>query len=399
MTTDGFYEMSVDFIEIPREGPQPDCETTSYARYMSIGDAPWDVPPAPNGSIGYVIEYSLFTSFPIVTGTGDVPPIEITSQTPGFGSPTANGCPVHIAVTYLCPDSPVIPDIDFVSTGVAKDDFVSIAELTTNPSQKTQLDRILVMVGRDADGDYSDLWATVYDEAQAFLLANPNYILDMSELEMINISLINTLTELKKLNLNHNLLGGFDIDQMDRLELTHIEMQYNLLGGTHDKKFQFMLSTGLVYIDLAHNQMQEYFLFDASDGGANWEVDYVDLSYNFFATGVYTYMQTKSFKFTHNTFPAVDFWNDKYNDGDGQILTSEFGSNFEDITLLDITDTQLRYSFGIIDPTKTPDDEVALLLARIEADGHTALEAQTILVRNPKWENIPHDPYDPSDIF
>ncbi len=404
MTTDGFYELSVDFIEIPAldenglKLAQPDCQTTSYARYLELGDDPWEVPPAPNGSIGWTIEYSFFvTSIPTEVGTGDVPPIQITTSTPGFGGPTVLGCPVHVAVTYHCPNSPLTPDVSFPTTGTARGDFIELAQTTKNASQLTQLDRILLMVGRSADGDYFDLWGTIYDEAQAFLLANPDYILDMSELEMTNVQLLILLTEIKKLNLRGNLLGGGDASVLSSLPLTYLDMSYNLLGGTHDVQFLPMLSNGLVHLDISHNQMQEYYLFSTSNGGGNWIMDYVDISANFFAIGDYAYMQTKTFKFTDNVFPTVDFWLDPAKAGENlQQNTGNFGSNWQDIELIDLSNTQIA---GSLDIPPTSDAHIITLLNAIVADGHTLDEAKVIVVRDPKWENEEYQPYDPSDIF
>ena len=401
MTSDGFYELAIDFIEIPAvdgEGfklPEPDCVTASYARYLTIFDDPWTPPPAPNGSIGWTIEYSFFTtSIPTEVGTGDAPEISITPDTPGYGSSTAQGCPVHVALTYHCPDSPLTPNISFPTTGTARGDFIVLAQTTTNPSQLTQLDRILIMVGRDADGDYSNIWGTIYDEAQAFLLANQDYILDMSELEMTNVQLLVLLTEIKKINLSNNLLGGGDVKVLADLPLTYVDMSYNLLGGTHDVQFQPMLAGGLVYLDISHNQMQEYYLFSVANGGGNWIMDYVDIGYNFMAIGAYTYMQTKVFKFTDNVFPTVPFWASK--ESQQQNVNVNFGNNWQDITLIDLTNTQI---IGSLDTPPTSDTSISVLRASIVADGHSVSEAEAIVVRDPKWENAVFPPYDPTDIY
>lgn len=405
MVTAGYYEMSFDFIAIEARDadgnkiPEPDCVVTTYARYMSTESDPWTPPPAPNGSTGWIIEYSLFAGQnPFQTGTGDVPEITINPSTPGYNPVnTGIGCPVHVVVTYTCANSPSIPE----PTDTSEERFVFIAEDTTNPSQLTQLDMILIMLGKDPDGDYSGQWELIFAEAEAFLLANPDYILDFSNLEMTNMFLVNTLSELKKINVSHNLITGFDLASLTDVELTYIDASYNLIGGTDDTQLEPLLESGLVYIDLSHNQIQEYFLFSASNGGGNWVMDYVDISYNFMSVGNYAFMQTKVFKFTNNTFPTGTFWGlpDSADDNDQQQI-SWFGSNWQDIELIDLTNTQLRYSINYKnDLTPTPDDEVTNLLNAIIADGHTPAEAVSIVVRNPKWENEIHDPYDPDNIL
>jgi hypothetical protein len=405
----GRYELSFDFIEIPQENPPPVCTTRVYARYMQLGDE-WTPPTAPEGSLGWVITYSLLTaSPPTVTGSGDAPKIVIDTNTPGYGTPTADGCPIQVSVMYLCEESPLIPGVDFTS-GTAQENFVNIAENTSNPSQLAVLDLILEALGMDSDCDIHD-WNPIYTDFQQFLIDNPDFILDISDTGATDLNQINTLTNLKKLKASNNFLTNYTLDNLDNLALNYIVLDNNLFGMEAVKGLLPYLDT-LKHIDMSHNQLQEIYLYNLDQdgvGGANtpnpFVTDYFNISYNFVPAGSNAGLRTKEFHFTWNIFPTTgatdgsDFWENTY--GKNSFMNSIFaGYHFEIMEVLDLTGTALQYSFNAATVTNQPSTVIDQIITRMLADGRSLSEAKAIIIRDPKWENILEPPtYNQDDVL
>ncbi len=409
----GQYEFDLDFLEIPRESAPPDCEPVSHSRYLTINDT-WTPPAAPSGSTGYSIEYQFLATTSSQSGTGDAPTISIDASITGFTTNnTGSGCPVFVTVRYKCPESPIVPNIDYVSDGLPRNDFIQIATLTFNATQLNTIDLILQMIGVDFDIPKEKLnFGNIYDEAQAFLLANPDYVLDVSRTRLSTMDLINTLTNLKGLDASYNLITGGALDSMFNLSLTFLDLSYNFLGGADTEKLKFMRSS-LKHIDLSHNYLQQIYLYgDPQAPLTPWEVDFVDFSYNTIAQLSTLGLRAKVLKITNNTFPTTTLWNSLYANGNGQLAVQTLGNYFEDLEELNLNDTQIKNSLNdqTVDPSlPNPDDEMAVLFntimisKQIATPSFTLEDAIALVTRDDKWEVLesttPHEQYDPDLVF
>lgn len=381
----GQYELDLDFIEIPAEGFPPDCNTRSYAKTMITGDK-WTPPPAPSEDIPWEVDFGLIATKR--TGFGSIPEIVIDSTVEGYEpEDTGNGCPIFVVARYLCPDHEIVVS-DFVSDGIARNDFIQIMTLSKSSSQASILDALKLLVDIPPDTTVTD-FGSFYDQVQAFFLANPDTILDVSGIKLTTMDLINTLTNVKKLNASHNNLTRNVLNYMFRLELNYLDFSFNWFAGDI-KELKFMRPS-LKYIDFSYNYLTSLYFYDSLNAGSPWEVDLFDISFNNIAESDQSKARYKKYIMTDNVFPTVPFWMQTYDFFTNEYLTIHIGDYMENIELIDFSNTKLAGSFYDldIDPNKhSPDKEVALLLARIVADGHTQEYAQSVVIRNPKWETL-----------
>lgn len=395
----GQYEIDWDFIEIPPIGVNPGCYTITYGQYM-IRDETWNTPTAPNGSTGWTIEFEPFGMSTIYSGTGDAGVFTLDNTVPGYNSNTTNGCPVFVLLTYYCGNSPLEPDVQFVS-GTAQEDFVYIAQNTSNPGQLAILDIVLTELGLDPDKTDYD-WDDVYTDWQAFLLANPDYILDVQNLGLTSLGLVNTMTNLKGLNAAHNLIAMTDINNLDLVALTHINLSYNRLAGDAGRRLAPMLPS-LKHIDLSHNLMNEYYLGEKDQNGNTgvaatlpWLIDYYDISNNYLVFGDNGGFRIKKFYMRDNIYPLSDFF-DAPNDF---LNIDDLGEHFQDAEVIDLSNTSIQYSYNASTSVNRPEKRIDDLIAKIVADGHTLDEAKAIVIRAPKWELVEEPAqYDPDAIY
>lgn len=400
----GKYELEWDFIEIPPVGINPVCSTIVYSQYMIDNDV-WNMPEAPFGSTNWTIEFEPFGMSTILTGTGNAGDITMNStDVPGWNVPsTQAGCPVMVRLTYYCETSPLEAGVQFVSVN-AEEDFVYIAKNTSNTEQLKILDIILKELGRDPDTEVSN-WNEIYTEFQAFLLANPDYILDVSNMGLTSTSIFSTFTNLRGLNASHNLLGMTDLNKIDDygIALVYIDLSYNNLGGDAGRRIESM-KPSLKHIDLSHNLLQEYYLYEKDQNGVTngptpFLVDYYNISFNNLVFGSNGGARIKQFYMTDNTYPLGEL----FNNPNSFLAVSNLGTHMQDAEIIDLSNTSIRYSYN--DPTNVNqvETEITTLLNTIVAAGHTLDEAKQILVRNPKWEvveaNTPHEPYNNNLIY
>ena len=400
----GQYEIDLDFIEIPLPAGAnvfpPDCTTTTYSKVASWGQVV-QFPPSNGFNIGWEVDFGLVGTK--LTGTGDIPAITIDSNTvQGWDtSSTTRGCPILVIGRYLCPNAE-ITNADFVTDGIARNDFIQIATLTKNPIQKSIIDGLKLLAGYPVDYPITD-FGLLYDKVQAYLLANQDVIFDLSNLKLVTLDLVDTLTNLKKLNLSHNNLGWYELYKLDRLALTYIDLSYNWLF--EDAKSLMPMRASLKYIDISHNYLQQCYVYYNNGSDPIFDVDYFDCSYNTIAIGDWNRMRAKVFKFTNNVFPDHPFFTVVYQFKNGAINPAQFGvaTNFTNSELIDLSNTALIGSYNNVleDPTlPSPDKAIKDLIAILVTAGHTLSEAQAIIVRDPKWESqLEHTMYVPDPII
>lgn len=325
---------------------------------------------------------------------------------PGYSeSITKQNCPVFVKVTYYCEDSPLESGVQFVSVN-AQTDFAYIAENTSNVEQIKITDIILIALGIDPSSDVSD-WAQIYTDFNAFLLANPNYILDVSNMGITSTSIFSTFTNLKGLNASHNLLGMTDLDRiMDYgISLTYIDLSYNNLGGDAGLRLAPM-KPSLKHVDLSHNLLNEASLYALDQnsiygGPTPFLVDYYNVSFNNLAYIANGGARIKEFYMTDNTFLSLGI--PGYEIANDFLDTSYLGTHFQDSTVIDLSNTIIRYSYNSVTDPNQVETEINTLLSVIVAAGHTSSQAKVILVRDPKWEIVealtPHTPPSTDTIY
>lgn len=350
------------------------CEDQITNVYMQHLDF-YTPPNAPVGSIGWTVEAEFVG---VTTGTGNIGTYQLIGVLPN----TLNGCPVYVSFRYFCVNSAVIPS----GGGTALEDFLEIAETTLNEDQIAILDAIQEAIGfRYPD----DSWMEIFVEFNLnFLIANPTFELDLSGLGMSDLSLLNTLTNLKHVNLNDNKINGFGIQQMDRLNLETLKLKTNAVGMNDSAFLSPMLGT-LKHVDLSNNNLQEMYGWL----GSTATLDFLDISDNVIASnGWNANLKIKDFRFNNNVYPeTVGFWAALKFDGSSAI---KIVSQLWDQSL---TENFEMFNTELNDPVADP----TTLINKIAADkGITFAEAEALTTLDPSWidieNSVGHVPYDPT---
>lgn len=347
------------------------CEdqiTNVYMIHLEI----YEPPNAPKGSTGWSVEAEFVG---VITGTGDIGPYQLVGVLPN----TIAGCPVYVSFRYLCVNSAVTPS----GGGTAIEDFLEIATTTLNGDQLAVLDAMQAATGLSYP---SSSWLDIYFEFNfVFLLANPSFELDLSGLGLSDLSLINTFTNLKHINLNDNKVNGYGLQQIDRLNLITMKMQRNALG-MNDLIFLLPMNGTLKHIDAKSNNIQELRLL-------SFNLDYLDVSDNVVASidsGLTN--NVKDFRFNNNVYPStVGFWLARKTAATSATKLAGALGNLSGVTNFEISNTEMD------DPVNNP----ITIITKISVDKGISYAAAELIFRNfPSWiqvENIlGHAPYDPT---
>ena len=330
-------------------------------------------PDAPLGSSGWVIEAEFVG---VQTGTGNIGAYQLIGTLPN----TIAGCPVYVSFRYLCVNSAVVPD----GGGTALQDFLEIAETTLNEDQLTTLEKIQEAIGLEYP---TESWFDIYYNFNVvFLSKNPDYELDLSGLGLSDVSLLDTLTNLRHVNLNDNKINGYSLQQIDRLNLVTMKMQRNALG-MNDLIFLVPMNSSLKHIDVSENNIQEVRLFSGFD------LDYLDLSDNVIASiDSNTSNKVKDFRFNRNVYPdTVGFWATRKADSTSATKIANNLGDMSQIINFELADYELN------DPVNDP----TTIINTIASDkGITFAEAEALTNFAPTWEDVEnsvgHVPYDPT---
>jgi len=358
------------------------CVDISRGIYMFDG-ADFDAPVAPAGSTGWIVEKSFEA---IETGTGNIGTISINATGAGL-----QGCPVWVVYRYICADTGFVPD-----TGEpAQDQFVEIAQNTTNPQQLEIIDRLQALSGFRVDGNdkFDELW-TAFNIT--FLTANPNHILDVSQLGLADLYIISTLTNLKGLNASFNNLNMAAVLQADNLALNYLQLDHNLIG--HDIKLLLPFNATIKHLDVSFNSVNENFLFDVTVDATTRTLDFLDYGNNLVAHINNDNLKCKEILFNANRYPndkalGNDYWESRKGAGNTEV---DIASNFPQLAKDFIITTKIDISELELDPL----DDISLLVTEVKTDkGVSQAEAEAIVIYDPTYSEIlPIDVFQPLSL-
>lgn len=371
------------------------CESLHETLYMAVGET-FEAPPAPSGSIGWVVDMNFQAQ---QTGTGDIGTITLITTGPGSA-----GCPVQVTYRYLCADQAFRPD-----TGASYwEQFVDIAENTANPGQIAILqevqDVIGLRLGQDLGVGLKVTAADIYYEFNfVFLVKNPTFILDLSGLELDDLVLVDTFTNLTGLDVSDNFLTVFDLEELDGPALIYLDARFNLIG--QDNIELNSQAPSLVYLDLSFNFLNESYVFSNFVLGSTHTVDFYDVSNNYLALIINNRANIKVFKMVNNKFPSStfldpvipqDYWGVKLNNATSaiKILSSPFANVSAGLTLNEVIDVN---GSRLGDGTETDEDAIILALATAiaAAQSITLAQATGIIKYDSRWSaSAPPEQYD-----
>lgn len=371
------------------------CESLHETLYMSVGET-FEAPPAPAGTIGWVVDMNFQAQ---QTGTGDIGTITLITTGPGN-----SGCPVQVTYRYLCADQAFRPD-----TGATFwEQFIDIAENTANPGQIAILqeiqDVIGLRLGQDLGGGLKVSASDIYYEFNfVFLIKNPTFILDLSGLELDDLILVDTFTNLTGLDVSDNFLTVFDLEELDGPALVYLDARFNLIG--QDNIELNAQAPTLVYLDLSFNFLNESYVFSSIVVGVTHTVDFYDISNNYLAYIVNDRANIKHFRMANNKYPSStfldpvisqDFWGNKINDSTSatKLLSSPFANISNTLTLNEIIDIN---GSRLGDGTALDEDAIILALATAiaAAQSITLAQATGIIKYDTRWStSAPPEQYD-----
>lgn len=355
------------------------CEPLNETIYLVL-DEEFVAPPAPPGSTGWVVEKNFE---PEETGTGDIGTITINPSGAGL-----DGCPVQVTYRYLCEDGPYIP----TGGGTTLDDFVEIAENTSNSGQIAIINIMEEQVGfriGDPKGVNQLFKAQdLYIEFNfVFLVANPTFLLDVSGLGIDDITIINQLSNLQRLDASFNNLTVFNLDELTIPALIFLNVSHNLVGQDNGELAQ--QAPTLTHLDMSFNFLNESFVFMSAGGP---DVDLYDLSNNYLGFIDNSARRIKTFKMVFNTYPSpvvldpsapADFWSIRITNvlSSVRIIDGGVTNMMLDYTVVDLVD---------ISESQLADETVDIqtLITRIEvAQGITNAEAALKVKYNPTYSD------------
>lgn len=353
--------------------------------YLSL-DQVYTPPVAPSFSTGWEIDPYFYSK---QSGTGNLPTITINAAFLGtLLSNTLNGCPIPISMRYKCEGGPIIPS----GAGTLKEDFLEIAPVTQDAGQL----KVIEIMEDELDkkvGVGGVTFSSLYDDFDTFLLANTDFVMDLSGLRISNLEMVNTLTNLKGLNVNNNLINGVSMDQMPDLNLITFRAKNNFIGSDHGKRIVHMVST-LKTVDLSDNILHESFLFGAGGGGP-FTIDFYDVSENFIASISNEDHKIKEFFIRDNVFPADDggFWD-----------SNTFRESFEIAQPARVSQDRsvaIKYDFSNSDLDDPHSTTIATLIADIKAaQGITDQdEADSKVIYDPDFDDGGPGAYIPLKIY
>jgi hypothetical protein len=356
------------------------CEELNENIYMFNGQT-FEAPPAPKGSTGWIVEK---TFEPIETGTGDIGTITLNASGAGL-----SGCPVHVVYRYLCKDSAYIPS----NSLTAYEQFVEIADKTTNFSQIQIIKKLASLVGITLghNGNASDVWILL---TYSFFPANPDYILDLSNMRLSDLTIVGTLTGLTGVNISYNDLSFTDIESIQDLELKYLKADHNLLGQWSSALVNF--ADTIKYLDLSYNFITEQFLFSNFTSAPNPStLDYFNFNKNICSFWINQKLKVKELYFALNRYPLDSFYRNGYWESrlttanSSTLIASVFPQLCKDFTILeklDISELQL-----------SPSDDISALITAISTDRAESVAIATSRVTySPKYtEILPVEQFNP----
>jgi len=352
--------------------------------YLSLNQV-YTPPVAPSFSTGWEIDPFFYTK---QSGTGNLPTITINAAFLGtLLSNTLNGCPIPISMRYKCEGGPIIPS----GSGTSKDDFLEIAPVTQDTGQL----KVIEIMEDELDkkiGVGGVTFSSLYDDFDTFLLANTDFVMDLSGLRISNLEMVNTLTNLKGLNVNNNLINGVSMNQMPDLNLITFKAKNNFIGSDHGKLIVHMVST-LKTVDFSDNILHESFLFGAAGGGP-FTVDFFDVSENFIASISNEDHKIKEFIMRDNIFPADDggFWDS--NTFRKAVEIAQPARVSEDRSVA------IKYDFSNSDIDDPHDTTLTTLRDNIKtAQSISQAEADSKVVYDPDFDDGVHGVYTPLKIY
>jgi len=362
------------------------CIDVHQGIYLQNG-IPFKAPDAPEGSIGWIVEKNFEA---VETGTGNIGFIEVDSA---GGSAGADGCPVFTTFRYLCVDSAIVP-----TESTAGEEFVEIAEKTNNPGQIAIIEKMQELTGLRLnvnDVTYYDIW---FEFNFVYLPNNPSEIIDFSALGLSDGHIIETLTNLKNVDLSFNNLIHEDVEEWERINLNYLDISHNLIGQ-ENKVFVFQAAT-LTHFDLSHNYLVEAFLYNSGDGQLNPPtMNFYDLSYNFIGAMLSDTVVIRDFRMIFNTYPDDDtygappFWTPrKVSDANSSIYIADPTHPMKNLTIvqnLDLSSTELD----------DPDADIpALVTAVATAQSISTAAAEQIVIYDPTFLESPRAAYNPFNL-
>lgn len=371
------------------------CDSLHESIYMTVGET-FEAPPAPPGSIGWVVDMNFQAQ---QTGTGDIGTITLLTTGPGD-----SGCPVQVTYRYLCADRAFRPD-----TGATYwEQFIEIAENTANPGQIAILQEVQDVIGfrlgQDLGGGLKVTAAYIYYQFNfVFLVKNPNFILDLSGLELDDLILVDTFTNLTGLDVNNNFLTVFDLEELDGPALVYLDARFNLIG--QDNIELNSQAPTLTYLDLSFNFLNESYVFSNFVLGSTHTVEFYDVSNNYLALIINNRANIKHFRMANNKYPSAtfldpvasqDFWGARIGDSTSAVLiiSSPFANISNTLTLNEIIDLN---SSRLGDGTATDEDTIinAFASALAAAQSITVPEARGIIQYDVRWsDSAPPEIYD-----
>jgi len=368
----------------------PCCVGLSQSLYMVRGES-WVAPPAPENSTGWVVEKNFY---PIEYGTGDIGTIFLSTINPVTGLPFPAGvmnCPVHVSFHYLCDSSDYIP-----ATSDPVTEFNEIWENTGSPTQEAVF-RILeeavgFRIGDEINGSTVDAVTLFVAFNYEYLIDNPDFTLDISRLGLTDLSIVNTLTNLKKLNCSHNYLTIFDMAALVRPQLTWLDCSYNFIGN--DNLEMAFMTASLKYLDMSFNYMNEVYMYSSIAIGSTKTLDYLNYSNNFLAICSNNKAIIKVFEMKNNIYPRDLFWTPQINDPDSSIKIAGATNamlNYSICEKIDISNSEL------FDEPNDP-ETIANFILVDNPDVTTIEQARARVIYDPKYSEGSHAPYDMKNL-
>lgn len=350
------------------------CIPQVYGKWMVHGDT-WETPNAPDDSTGWQLRIVHLTN---TSGTGNVGNFTLNNPYVEF-----QNCPVFVTLIYECYSSAYVPS----GSGTAKDDFIEIGENSDSPQDLYLLDLIQGIVGKYVEK--GDTWSDIYDDFDTYLTANPDYILDMSSLEMTDLYLVNTLSSLKKLNVSDNYLDYDAFVELDNPALTYLDASHNIVGATN-KCFRGIVAT-VEYLDLSFNFLHEYYLFYADPGvPTGLEIDFYNLDNNFLVQGGNTAADgIKELRIRNQIYPEDSFWPGET--GQNEVIRPAHLGPFDtSITeKIYISNTRMRYGYN----NGSNDAGITELKNALISAGFSSDEADAIVINDPDYFDFGPDRY------
>ena len=368
----------------------PCCVGFSQSLYMTRGES-WVAPPAPENSTGWVVEKNFY---PIEYGTGDIGTIFLSTINPVTGLPFPAGvmnCPVHVSFHYLCESSDYIPTPSDPLT-----EFDEIWQNTGSPTQEAVF-RILeeaigFRIGDEINGSTVDAVTLFIAFNYEYLIDNPDFTLDISRLGLTDLSIVNTLTNLKKLDCSHNYLTIFDMAALTRPALNWLDCSYNFIGN--DNLEMSFMATTLKHLNMSYNYLNEFYMYSTFGVGSLQITDFLDYSNNFSAKLNNVRLRTKEFIFRNNIYPRGAYWTPAINAADSPLNIANATNAMLDYSIcekIDISNDELT------DEVNDP-ETIANMILVDNPDVTTIEQARARVIHDPKYSESSHAPYDPKNL-